>query len=497
MKNKEILIILDGFGEGPESKSNAITLAKTPNIDLLRKKYPYTFLKASGEAVGLTEGSMGGSEVGHFTIGAGRVVPQFLLSINNSIKDGSFFKNTALLKAFNYAKNKKKPLHLIGMISDKGVHSDISHLLALLDWAKNEELEEVYIHCIADGRDVEERSVKKYIKIIQNKIDEIKIGKIVTLIGRYYAMDRDNNSDRTKKAFELLTNGNGQYFDVVDDAINSFYKTESELSDYYLSPFIFDKEAIIKEDHAVIFFNYRTDRTKQLTEAFYSQFPNLCFICMGPYSKHYLVAFYSPKVVNNLSEVLSKNKIKQLRIAETEKYAHVTFFFNSQIKEAFPFEDRILVNSPKVASYADKPEMSAYKVKDKVLEAINNGEHEVIIVNFANGDLVGHSGDLKATIKAVEVLDECIGEIYKASMKNNYIMILTADHGNADDMAYKNGDPKPAHSMNPVIFLTASSDNKLKIKNIKNAGLSNIAPSMLYILGLKKPNEMTSESLIV
>jgi len=502
MKQKVLLVILDGFGEAPKGPGNAVTLAKTPNFKKLRARYPHNILKCTGEAVGLVEGAMGGSEVGHFTIGAGRVVPQFLPAVNRSIKNGSFYKNSALNRAFKYAKKTGKKLHLMGMISDEGVHSHIDHLLALLDWAKKEGLREVYIHCIADGRDVEERSVKEFLKKIIDKTKKLGIGKIATIIGRYYAMDRDKNWNRTAEAYHLMTKGKGQSFSDPYKAVDYLYKKDKKLTDYYLPPILIDKNGLVETGDALIFFNYRTDRTRQITTAFtephFKEFKKtigkIHFVCMGPYSEIAPVAFTMPAVKNNLAQWLSKHKIHQLRVAETEKYAHVTFFFNSQIEHRVPMEDRILVHSPKCATYADKPEMSAPQVAKKVLIALKKSDHQVIIVNFANGDLVGHSGSLKAAIKAVETLDKCVGELYKQAMKSGYTMLVTGDHGNCDDMLYPNGDPKPAHSMNPVMFLTIDPNNK--IKKVRNGDLCDISPTILKLLNIEKPKEMTGKSLV-
>ncbi len=500
--NKVLLVIFDGFGEAPADPGNAVTLAKTPHLKALRSRYPHGLLQTSGEAVGLVEGSMGGSEVGHFTMGAGRIVPQFLLAINRAIHDGSFFKNPALKSAFDHVKKTKKKLHLVGMISDKGVHSDIAHLLALLDWAAQEKLHNVYIHCIADGRDVEERSVERYLKQVQQKIHETGTGKIATVIGRFFAMDRDKNWDRTEKAYRLMTVGEGEACKDPIKAVLEYYKKDPALTDYYLPPLLIDPNGTVEEDDAVIFFNYRTDRTRQLTAAFtepeFSPFKTVRhrvhFVCMGPYSKIAPVAFAIPEVKNNLTQWLSAHHIRQLRVAETEKYAHVTFFFNSQIETPAPGEDRILVPSHKVASYAERPEMSAMEITETVVESLKKADHPVIIVNYANGDLVGHSGNLKATIKAIETLDECLGKLHTQAMASGYTLLLTADHGNADDMLYSDGSPKPAHSMNPVIFLAA--DPEGKIKKVRNGGLSDVAPTLLKLLGLKKPKEMTGKELI-
>ena len=500
--NKVILTILDGFGEGPEGPGNAIKNANTPNLDRLRAEYPFGILQACGEAVGLTEGSMGGSEVGHFTMGAGRIIPQFLLAINRDIESGKFFENEALKGAFDYARTKGKALHLIGMISDKGVHSHIDHLFALLQWAKKEGLSDVYIHCIGDGRDVEERSIKTYLKQLQDKIAELGVGKIATIIGRYYSMDRDKNWDRTEVGYKLVTQGQGNQFEDPMAAIDHFYKTDPGLTDYYLPAILIDKEGLIKEEDAVIFFNYRTDRTRQLTAAFVhptftgfkKHINKVHFVCMGPYSDYAPIAYSVPEIKNNLAHWLSDHGVRQLRVAETEKYAHVTFFFNSQVEHQVKGEDRILIDSPKVPSYAEKPEMSAPAITHTILNSLSSGKHEVIIMNFANCDLVGHSGDYKATVTAVETIDDCIGQIQKKAMETGYTFMLTGDHGNADDMLYPDGSQKPAHSMNPVILLIA--DPEKKIKQVRDGGLADVAPTLLKILGLPQPEEMTGKSLI-
>jgi 2,3-bisphosphoglycerate-independent phosphoglycerate mutase len=500
--NKALLVICDGFGEAPPGPGNAITLAHTPNLDALRDNYPYGILQASGEAVGLTEGSMGGSEVGHFTIGSGRITPQFLLAINRSMQDGSFYEKEPLVEAFRYAKTNNKALHLVGMISDKGVHSHIDHLLALLDWAAREQLSKVYLHLIGDGRDVQERSIKRYIKQVQDKIAETGVGRIATIIGRFYSMDRDKNWKRTEKGYRLMTVGEGEVFADPMEAIDHFYSKDPELTDYYMPPILISSDGLVREGDAIIFFNYRTDRTRQLTEAFvtpdFDAFKRVVndvhFVCMGPYSKHAPVVFDVPRIQNNLAQWFAAQKVKQLRCAETEKYAHVTFFFNSQVEHAVPGEERILVDSPKVPSYAQKPEMSAYQVADRIIENLKQAKHDVIIVNFANCDLVGHSGELEATIKAVEAIDECLGKLHKQAMESDYTMLLTGDHGNADDMLYPDGSQKPAHSMNPVILLAAHPEKQ--IHTVKDGGLSDVAPTLLKVMDLPIPDEMTGQVLI-
>jgi 2,3-bisphosphoglycerate-independent phosphoglycerate mutase len=531
LRPKVYLMILDGFGEGKDYPGNAVKKAKMPNLNGLKAEYPMTLLQASGNAVGLPEGTQGGSEVGHFTIGAGRIVYQTLEEINKSIRDESFFTKKPLLDAAEIVKKgDKAALHLIGMISDQGIHSDIRHLFALLEFAKRNNVGPVYIHAITDGRDVPERSAKPFIEQIQNKIKELGLtgvttptasefanaapgittGKstatatIATIIGRYYAMDRDTNWDRTQKAYDLLTSGTGTKETDTLKAIDNAYARGIE-TDYYIDPIILDERGLIKENDAVIFFNYRTDRTRQLTRAFTREkeigfTPQKTvrpfFVCFGEYSDTAPVVFPAPKVTDNLGAVLGANKIPQLRIAETEKYAHVTFFFNSQMEEPNPGETRIMIDSPKVPSYADKPEMSAHEITDRVLREIDTGKYRVIIQNFANPDLVGHSGDFNATVKACEVVDECIGKIVTKAKENGYAIIITADHGNAEYKIYEeNGDPCPSHSLNPVICVLVS-DKYKTAKMRSGCGLRDVAPTILKILDIQKPREMTGESLI-
>ncbi|EKD63631.1 MAG: hypothetical protein ACD_51C00244G0003 [uncultured bacterium] len=496
---KVLLIVLDGFGIGSRKAAkktgNAIELANMKFEKSLRKKYPTVKLKAHGEAVGLPKGSMGGSEVGHFTMGAGRVVWQSLEQINREIRSGNFYKNKELLKAIRNCKKHNSALHLIGMISDEGVHSHLNHLFACLELAKRHKLNKVFIHAITDGRDVPERSAKKYIKQIQKRG-----GKIATIVGRYYAMDRDTNWKRTQKAYELFTKAEGFKEEDPLKAIDNAYKRGDD-TDYYLEPMVLNPEGRIKKHDSVIFWNFRTDRAKQLTQAFVDpkfkgferrRVGNLVFICCGEYSKIAKVAFPAPDAKNNLGTILSKNKIRQLKVAETEKYAHVTFFFNSQDKEPYPLEDRILIPSPKVASYAEKPEMSAYKVTDTVVKELSKEKHGFIALNYANADLVGHSGKLKATIECCKHLDKCLAKVVPAARKHGYEVLLTADHGNADQMKYEDGSDMPAHSLNPVLC-TLISDKKHKLR--KGKGLSAIAPTVLALLGINKPKEM-EEGLI-
>lgn len=516
-KHKALLVILDGFGEGKDYEGNAITRAKTPNFDRLRSEYPFSLLKSHGNAVGLPENTQGGSEVGHFTMGAGRVVFQSLEMINRSIRDKSFFEKKPLLDACEYVKKTPKAaLHLLGMISDQGIHATIEHLYALLELAKSQGITKTYIHAITDGRDVPEQSAEKYIKALQEKIHELDMGAgsateavIATICGRYFAMDRDNNWDRTKQAYDLIVEGKGVHETDPIEAIKNAYKRGIE-TDYYIEPIILDayaQHSTIRDKDAVIFFNFRTDRTRQLTYCFTREAeigfkPEVTvqpfFVCMGDYSKKAPVVFGTPVVANNFGKIISENGLHQLRIGETEKYAHVTYFFNSQIQEPFTNEDRILIDSKKVPSYAQAPEMSAHEITDRLIKEMESEKYDVIIVNFANGDLVGHSGDFAASVKAVEVLDECIGKITTAGLRENYEMLITGDHGNVEYMIYdegaEKGQPCPSHTRNPVPLFLVS--NAHKTAKLNNGELKDVATTLLALLEMKKPEEMTGENLI-
>ncbi|MCD6109573.1 2,3-bisphosphoglycerate-independent phosphoglycerate mutase [bacterium] len=504
MENKALLIILDGYGEGKKYKGNAVTNAKTPNINNLKKTYPKSLLNTSGNAVGLPKGFMGGSEVGHYTIGAGKVVWQSLEEINRSIKNKKFFKKKEFKIAIKNVKKNKSKLHLIGMVSDQGVHSDYRHLFALLELAKKYKLKEVYIHAFTDGRDVPAKSGEKFFKHIKEEIKTIGIGKLATMVGRFYAMDRDNNWKRTQKAYDLLTLGKGVKGTDPIISLKKQYEKGIE-SDYYIKPVVFDKDGVIENDDSVIFFNYRSDRASQLTDAFtkprFKGFKEKkkirpYFVCFGPYSNIAPVVFPAPVIKTNLGRIISKKKFPQLRLAETEKYAHVTFFFNSQNKKPYPLEKRILIPSLKVASYAEKPEMSAFGIKDALINQIKKKDFKLIVVNFANGDLVGHSGDYKATVKGIETLDKCIGEIIPVAQEKGYDILLTADHGNSEYMIYPNGEPCPSHTLNPVQFILISEKYK-SVKLKKRGGLCNVAPTILSLLKIKKPRSMTCDSLII
>ena len=508
MKKKVILIIRDGWGYSKNIKGNAVRHAKIPNNDVYEKNYPRTILKCSGNAVGLPEGTQGGSEPGHLTIGAGRVVWQPYEDINIQIRNKKFFKNKALLEAIENCKKNNSKLHLMGLFSDQGVHGTVAHLYSLLELAKKKGLKKVFVHCFLDGRDVPERSAKKFISDFLKKAKKIGVGKIASMVGRYYAMDRDTNWNRTEKAYNLLTKGEGFRENNPLIAVKNAYK-RGDSTDYYIKPIVLvDKGNLIENNDSVIFWNFRADRTRQITHAFTNETFNkfkrgkklkLTYVCMSVYDKRLKlpVAFRQLDVTNNLGNVISKKGLRQLRIAETEKYAHVTFFFNSQVETPNKREDRIMVHSPKVISYDLKPEMSAFGVTKKLLPEIKNGKYDFILVNFANGDLVGHSGKLDAGIKACEAVDKCIGEIVNLGLKQDYVNIITGDHGNVEIMFYPNGEVCPAHGTNPVPFFIVSNDNKLqKIILKKGRGLSDIAPTVLDIMGIKKPKEMTGKSLI-
>ena len=506
-KNKVILIVADGWGYAPAGKGNYITQANTPEFSELLKKYPHTLNKASGNAVGLPEGSQGNSEVGHLHIGAGRIVWQMYEKINRTVKDKSFFKNEKLIEAMDFAKKNNSSLHLIGLCSDEGVHAHTNHLIALLEMAKKIGVKNIFIHFFADGRDVPEKSAEKYIDIIE----KTKIGKIASIVGRYYSMDRDNNWNRTKEAYDLLTLGKGFKAKNANEAIDAAYK-RGDKTDYYIQPAVIvgrnnQPLATIKDNDAVIFFNFRTDRPRQLTHAFldrkFDKFkrekvPKVKFITFTAYDKSFLkiAAFFEDKISNNLGQVIAKNNLKQLRMAETEKYGHVTYFFNSQIEKPNKGEERIMIPSPKVPSYDQKPEMSAYEIADEAVKKIKTEKFDFIVINFANCDLVGHSAVNEAIIKAVQTVDECSKKIIDAGLDNDYTVILTADHGSAEDKLYPDGKAKPAHSTNPVNFILISNEEKLKRVKLRKGEQSDVAPTILDIMKINKPKEMTGKSLI-
>lgn len=522
-KRPLILIIRDGWGYSKTREGNAVLQAKVPNNGYYDKNCPRSILRCSGNAVGNPEGVQGGSEVGHLTMGAGRIVWQPYELINRKIRDGSFFRNRILMKAINNCKKHDSDLHLMGIFSDKGVHGTVEHLYALLELAKRNGLKKVWVHCFLDGRDAPERSAMEYIKKFLQKSGEMGVGRIASMIGRFYAMDRDNNWDRTEKAYFLLTRGLGvEEMDPLKAIRHAYKRGEVSLeegragdtTDYYVRPIAIVHQhekplAVLKDNDSVIFWNFRSDRTRQLTDVLTSKNFNkfrraeplkLTYICMCEYDKEFNlpVAFPQESIKNNLGEVLSKNGMCQLRIAETEKYAHVTFFFNSQVEKPSPGEDRIMVPSPKVPSYDRKPEMSAYEITERVLKEIEKQKYDFILINFANGDLVGHSGKLEAGIKACEAVDECVGKIVKLGIEKGYTSIVTADHGNVEVMFYPDGEVCPAHGTNPVPFYIIGGDEKLKGSKLRESGeLSDVAPTVLDIMGIPKPGEMTGKSLIL
>ncbi len=502
MKKPLMLMILDGFGIAPK-EGNAIYAAKTPNIDKIFNKYPVTKLNASGLAVGLPEGQMGNSEVGHTNIGAGRVVYQDLTRITKAIQDGEFFTNKALVDAVDSAVKNNKALHLFGLLSNGGVHSHNTHLYALLKLAKQRGLEKVYIHAFMDGRDVPPTSGVDFLRECISKTQEIGVGKVATVMGRYWAMDRDKRFERLQKAYDAMVLGEGIINSDAVDAVEESYK--NEVTDEFIKPIVCDKNGMIKPNDSIIFYNFRPDRAREITRTFVDPdfngferkngfFP-VTYVCMTQYDEtmpNVSLAFAPEELVNTLGEYLSKNGKTQLRIAETEKYAHVTFFFNGGVEKTFEGEDRALIPSPKVATYDLQPEMSAYEVTDEVISRIKSGKYDVIILNFANCDMVGHTGVFEAAVKAVEAVDECVGRIYDIIMEKDGVLLITADHGNADKMVDENGGPFTAHTTNPVPFCVVNYDCELK----DSGKLADIAPSMLKILGMKQPSEMTGESFI-
>ena len=508
-KKPVMLMILDGFGDNKNKDGNAIKLANTPNIDKLMKKYPNTDIFTSGLHVGLPEGQMGNSEVGHTNIGAGRIVYQELTRITKSIEDGDFFSNPEFIAAIENCKKYNSKLHILGLVSDGGVHSHNRHLYGLLEMAKRRDFEDVYVHCFLDGRDTPPASAETYVAELQEKMKEKGVGKIASLSGRFYAMDRDKRWQRVQKCYDALVNGEGEKAGDPIKAIEDSY--QKEVFDEFVVPTVMcngnEPVAKIEENDSVIFFNFRPDRAREITRAlvdpefdgFETKKMNLYYVCFTSYDEtmpNVHIAFKKEPLKNTFGEVVSEAGLTQLRIAETEKYAHVTFFFNGGEEKQYPGEDRILVPSPKVETYDMKPEMSAYEVTDKVCEALENDKYDVVILNFANTDMVGHTGSLQAAIKAVEAVDECVGRIVKIIEEKQGNLLITADHGNAEQMIdYKTGEPHTAHTTNPVpiILVTANKEYKLK----ENGKLADLAPTMLDLMGIKQPEEMTGESLLI
>ncbi len=492
---------MDGFGLGPKYPGNAVENTPKPHLENIFKECPGCRLSASGLDVGLPEGQMGNSEVGHTNIGAGRVVFQDLPHISRDIDSGEFFKNPAYLEAMEHCREWGTALHLMGLLSDGGVHSHITHLFALVKMAKEQGLEKVYVHCFLDGRDVPPSSGKSYVEQLQAKLDELGIGKIATVMGRYYAMDRDKRWERVQMAYDAMVYGEGRRSDDPVAAVAESYA--NNITDEFMEPVVVDGDGTISDNDSIIFFNYRPDRAREITRAivdpdfdgFAREFFPTTYVCNTEYDAsmpNVLVAWPRIAVKNGLGEYLSRMGMTQLRIAETEKYAHVTFFFNGGVETQYPGEDRVLVPSPKVATYDLQPEMSAFEVCDKCVERIESGAYDVIILNFANCDMVGHTGVLEAAIKAVETVDTCVGKVVDATLKMGGIAMVTADHGNAEDMKQPDGSPMTAHTTNLVPFILCGAGTELR-----PGRLADIAPTILDVMGLACPEEMDGKTLIV
>ena len=503
-KNKVLLVILDGYGLSEKTEGNAVKLAKTETLNKIFTKYPTTTLEASGLAVGLPEGQMGNSEVGHTNIGAGRVVYQDFTRINKDIQSGEFFQKKELVSAILYAKNKNKKLHLLGLLSDGGVHSHINHLFAILDLCYKLDFKNVFIHAILDGRDTAPKSGIYYLKSLQSKLDNLGFGQIATIIGRFYAMDRDKRYDRLKVAYDLYTKGIGENSEKYLEKIQENYY--NNLTDEFMKPILVTDKGLINHNDAIIFYNYRPDRAREITTCFVNEkflefthnYLNPYFVSMTCYDEkieNVHVVYSNEEIKNTLGEVIANNNLKQLRIAETEKYAHVTFFFNGGNETKYLNEERILINSPKdVTTYDLKPEMSAFKVCEKLLEKLKEKNYNLIILNFANPDMVGHTGNLKATIKALEAIDKCMEKILKEVFDNDYVMLVTADHGNSECMINEDGSVNTAHTTNLVPFALINYSDEVILNKGK---LADIAPTILNIMKIDKPKEMTGNSLII
>lgn len=509
-KKPTVLMILDGYGLNDKTEANAVAEAKTPVMDGLMKDYPFVKGYASGLSVGLPDGQMGNSEVGHLNMGAGRIVYQDLTKITKMIQDGDFFENPELLKASKNAKDNKSALHLYGLLSDGGVHSHISHLYGLLELAKKEGLEKVYVHCFLDGRDTPPASGKGYVEELEEKMKEIGVGKVATVMGRYYVMDRDNRWDRVELAYKAMVKGEGLTADSAVEAVANSYADDK--TDEFVLPAVVMEDgapvATIKDGDSIIFFNFRPDRAREITRCFCAdEFDGFdrgdrvktTYVCFTEYDvtiPNKSIAFPKTEITNTFGEFLADKGLKQARIAETEKYAHVTFFFNGGVEEPNEGEERILVKSPKVATYDLQPEMSAFTVCDKLCEAICSDKYDVIIINFANPDMVGHTGVEAAAIKAVEAVDACVGKAVEAIKEVDGQMFICADHGNAEQLLdYETKAPFTAHTTNPVPFILVNADPKYKLR--EDGVLADIAPTLIELMGLEKPQEMTGTSLLV
>ena len=505
MKKPLALIILDGFGDRKEEYGNAIRAARKPNIDRIFSNWPRTDIGASGMDVGLPEGQMGNSEVGHTNIGAGRIVYQELTRITKSIADGDFFTNEALMAAVTNCKTYGSALHLIGLLSDGGVHSHIRHLFGLLELARREGLDKVYVHCFLDGRDVPPTSGREYLAQLQQELDRLGVGRIATVMGRYYAMDRDNRWERVSQAYDAMVNGRGV---SGQDAVALVEQSYAQgVTDEFVVPAVVDPQGQIRAHDSVVFFNFRPDRAREITRTLvdpaFSGFHRekgllpLCFVCMTQYDAAMpgvLVAFRPQSLHNTFGQYISDQGLTQLRIAETEKYAHVTFFFNGGVETPCPGEDRALIPSPKVATYDLKPEMSAYEVTDEVLARLDSGKYDVVILNYANCDMVGHTGVFEAAVKAVEAVDTCLGKVVDKILSLGGAALITADHGNADQMYEPDGAPFTAHTTNPVPLVAVGLEPGTTLK--EGGRLADLAPTLLEILGLPQPAEMDGRSLL-
>lgn len=505
-----VLMILDGYGLNERHDGNAVYEAQTPVMDRLMKEYPFVKGNASGLSVGLPDGQMGNSEVGHLNMGAGRIVYQELTRITKSIEDGDFFENPEFLAAVENCKNHDSALHLYGLVSDGGVHSHITHIYGLLELAKRNGLTKVFVHCFLDGRDTPPSSGKEFVEELEEKMKELGVGRVASVMGRYYAMDRDNRWDRVKLAYDALTKGEGNRGESATGLIQESY--DNGKTDEFVLPAVVTENGapvgLIREHDSVIFFNFRPDRAREITRAFcddsFSGFERekrmeLTYVCFTDYDEtipNKLVAFKKETISNTFGEFLAAHGKKQARIAETEKYAHVTFFFNGGVEEPNPGEDRILVKSPKVPTYDMQPEMSAPQVCEKLVEAIHSGKYDVIIVNFANPDMVGHTGVEAAAVKAIEAVDACVGKTVEAILEENGVLFICADHGNAEQLIdYATGEPFTAHTTNPVPFILVNAGEGYGLR--EGGCLADIAPTLIELMGMEQPKEMTGRSLLV